>query len=59
MSPDTQVFLRSNDIRVCDVSGDTFRTAFFDHAFAAEIGIVSHPLKTLVISIFYYKFILL
>ena len=29
-----------------DSSGDTFRTAFCDHAFATEIGIVSHPLKT-------------
>jgi hypothetical protein len=26
--------------------GDTFRTPFFGQAFVAQIGIVSHPLKT-------------
>jgi hypothetical protein len=29
-----------------DLPGDTFRTAFFDHTFVTQIGIVSHPLKT-------------
>jgi hypothetical protein len=29
-----------------DLPGDTFRTAFFDHAFVTQIGIVSHPLNT-------------
>jgi hypothetical protein len=29
-----------------DLPGDTFRTAFFDHAFVTQIGIVSQPLKT-------------
>jgi hypothetical protein len=29
-----------------DLPGAIFRTAFYDHAFVTQIGIVSHPLKT-------------
>ena len=33
-----------------DLPSDAFRTAFFDLAFVTQIGFVSHPLKTTVIT---------